>query len=338
MTADVVGSEWSYSLELARALAAHGVRVSLSTSCGTLTKDQRREAARVPGLAVYDAGFQLDWSAGFPEDLGKARSWLLKLEERLSPDIVHLNGFSYGPIVFRSPVVVVAHSASPMIRAGGERSDQIRLNAEIKAALDCADLLIVPTYALLDELKTSFHLNLPSKVIPYFRRGTDYRTSPKQKFVLSAGKSNEGAKARAAVERAASELDWPVVTANATRASTKTAEQFSKAAIYCIPSQSESSDVPVLEGALSRCALVIGDVPNLRENWNNCALFVPPGNTELLRKSLQMLIVDQDLREDMAQRAFTRAREFAPERCIDDYLDAYQGAFSEKHKQEAKII
>jgi len=332
MTADAGGNDWTYSLELARALAGHGARVSLSTSGGSISKEQRREAARVPGLAVYDVGFNLDWSEGFPKDLRKAADWMLTLEERLKPDIVHMNGFRYGPIAFRSPLVVAAHSDSEILPGPAESSDRVRFRSEMCAVLDLANLLVAPTYALLERLKAVYQVQTPTRVIPYFRRNSDYRNSPKQKFVFSAGRNTNSASEHSIIETAAGELDWPVITASGAAITLKSAEQMSKAAIYCLTSQSEASDVPVLEGALSRCALVIGDVPNLRENWNNCALFVPPGDSELLKKNLQTLIVDQDLREELAQRAYARAKEFSPERCIDDYLDAYQSAWSNKYK------
>jgi len=350
MTADVKSGDWSYSLELSRALAGHGVRVSVSTSGGILTKEQRRDAARVPGLAIYDSGLTLNWSQGFPEDIGKSTSWLLSLEERLKPDIVHLNGFIYGPIAFNSPVVVAVHSGLIVLPEPLELTDRMRFRTEVSAVLSCADLVVSPTYALLEDLKANYRFPTMSKVIPYFRRASSTIASPKQKFVYSASRYSDRNGANAVIETIAHEFDWPVVNAVANVSSpnghqlngasrkevrltpSKMADQISKAAIYCLPTQPEPSDVSVLEGALSRCALVISDSPNLRENWNNCALFVPPDDSVSLRKSLQLLIVDEDLREELGQRAYERAKEFSPEKCIDDYLDAYTLASNNKLK------
>ncbi len=61
MTADTVGGVFSYAIELARALAARGVRTSLATLGGPLSAPQREAAGRVPGLAVFESSFRLEW-------------------------------------------------------------------------------------------------------------------------------------------------------------------------------------------------------------------------------------------------------------------------------------
>lgn len=47
MTTDTVGGVWHYSLELARGLALHGVRVALATMGQPISAAQRLEAGRV---------------------------------------------------------------------------------------------------------------------------------------------------------------------------------------------------------------------------------------------------------------------------------------------------
>ena len=48
-----------------------------------------------------------------------------------------------------------------------------------------------------------------------------------------------------------------------------------RAAIYALPARYEPFGLSILEAALSGCALVIGDIPSLREIWADAALFVP---------------------------------------------------------------
>jgi glycogen(starch) synthase len=351
MTARIDSTEWIYSMELARALSSHGGRVSLCISGGLLTKEQRREAARVPGLAVFDTGEDLTWSGGFPKDLTKATNILRKLEENLRPDVVHLNGFTYGPVVFNMPVVLAAHSTAETMPGIVDTSDRLRYRAEMSASLEFADLVVAPTFALLEDLKRSFPFNTPCRVIPYFRQVTESKATAKRRYIYSAGQASENKSLLATVETVAEEMNWPIVSApdpvfgsifsTGQTSETKTvpakpSDQISKAAIYFLPAGSEPSDACVLEGALSRCALVIGDVPNLRENWNHCAMFVPPGDTESLKNNLRLLISDQDLREELGVRAYERAKEFSPERCIDAWLDVYQSAHASKLKHTAK--
>ena len=42
---------------------------------------------------------------------------------------------------------------------------------------------------------------------------------------------------------------------------------FAHAAIYCLPARYEPFGLSVLEAGLSGCALVLGDIPSLREIW-----------------------------------------------------------------------
>ena len=55
------------------------------------------------------------------------------------------------------------------------------------------------------------------------------------------------------------------------------ADWYARAAIYALPARYEPFGLSALEAALSGCALVLGDIPSLREIWGDAALFVPPG-------------------------------------------------------------
>jgi glycogen(starch) synthase len=354
MTSDVTTSEWNYSVEISRALSRHNMRVSLATTGGPLTKEQRREAARVPGLAIYDGGLNPGRPFTSQKDIADARSFLLTLEDRLSPDIVQLNGFGFGAAAFKSPVLLSLHSGVSSLL--GDLEERTRSRSEIKSILDSAELVVVPTFANLVLLKEIYNFTTSTKVIPHFRRTSDYCAIAKQKFIYSSGSHSRVSDVVDAMETAASEMNWPVVLdpgpipsnkatqlsfagrAQGRLAAANVAQQLSKAAIYCLPTANDLSDVPVLEGALSRCALVVCDLPNLRENWNNCALFVPADDHNALKQSLHLLMVDGGLREDLSLRAYDRAKEFSPERCIDDYLDAYQMAWMNKFRPSLKLI
>jgi glycosyltransferase involved in cell wall biosynthesis len=69
---------------------------------------------------------------------------------------------------------------------------------------------------------------------------------------------------------------------------------------------------------------VLGDIPSLREVWGDAALFVPPGDTEALEAALISLMKNPLYRQEMADRARTRALQYTPERTAVAYLAAYQ--------------
>jgi glycosyltransferase involved in cell wall biosynthesis len=101
------------------------------------------------------------------------------------------------------------------------------------------------------------------------------------------------------------------------------ADWYSSAAIYAHPARYEPFGLSVLEAAMSGCALVLGDIPSLRENWNGVALFVPPDEPQQLKAALLELIDDPALRKDLSQRSLCRSRLFSAEAMAAGYMNAY---------------
>ena len=110
MTADTVGGVWTYALELCRTLAAQGVEVALATMGAPLSPAQWTEAKQVPGLSLHESTYQLEWMDDPWKDVRAAGEWLLELEARLRPGLIHLNGYCHGALPWRAPALVVAHS------------------------------------------------------------------------------------------------------------------------------------------------------------------------------------------------------------------------------------
>ncbi len=101
------------------------------------------------------------------------------------------------------------------------------------------------------------------------------------------------------------------------------ASWFAIASIYAHPARYEPFGLTVLEAAMSKCALVLGDIPSLRELWQDAALFVPPEDTAALVRQLRVFCNDRAYREEMAEKAFVRSRCFTPQRMAHEYLAAY---------------
>ena len=80
----------------------------------------------------------------------------------------------------------------------------------------------------------------------------------------------------------------------------------------------------IVEAARAGCALVLGDIRSLRENWSGAALFVPPDNRRALAAAIQSLIDHEPTRLELARRAAARSRQFTVEAMTASYLDAYE--------------
>jgi glycosyltransferase involved in cell wall biosynthesis len=96
-----------------------------------------------------------------------------------------------------------------------------------------------------------------------------------------------------------------------------------RAALYALPARYEPFGLSVLEAALAGCALVLGDIPSLREVWGDAALFVAPEDRDGLAGALEWLMSRPAERERLAARARERALTFSPRRMARAYLHLY---------------
>jgi glycosyltransferase involved in cell wall biosynthesis len=101
------------------------------------------------------------------------------------------------------------------------------------------------------------------------------------------------------------------------------AREMAEASIYALPARYEPFGLSVLEAALSGCALVLGDIPSLREIWGPAALYVPPDDHAALRTALRRLIDDPAERTGLGAAARSRGLHFSTPRMTEAYLAAY---------------
>jgi len=352
MTADAVGGVWTYALDLARALAPHDVSVALATMGRLPTPAQRAEANAIYNLTLHPSAFALEWMADPWEDVARAGDWLRELEKDLEPDLIHLNGYAHGALPWRVPTLVAGHSCvlSWWRAVHGEDAPPAwdRYRSEVRRGLRAAGRVVAPTRAMLGALDTHYGPFAAGQVIPNGRDLSAFAPGEKQPFVFSAGRLWDEAKNIAALDAAASGLPWPVLVAgdtahpsgaSATPAHVRllgcltpaqVAGRLNRAAIYALPARYEPFGLSALEAGLSGCALVLGDIPTLREVWGDAALFVPPDDPDALRAALCRLIEDKSLREEMGVCACSRAQAYTLERMAEGYLGAYQALTQEK--------
>ncbi|RKH55657.1 glycosyltransferase family 4 protein [Corallococcus aberystwythensis] len=368
MTTDTVGGVWSYALELCRALCSRGVCVDLATMGAPLSGAQGQEARALPGLTVHESTWRLEWMDAPWDDVRAAGEWLLSLEARLSPDVVHLNGYCHGAGPFRAPVLVVAHSCvlSWWEAVKGEAAPACyqRYREEVAKGLHAASAVVAPTRAMLDAVRRHYcavppsraslrpggHEDAPrgvsafpsARVIPNARRAEDFVPAAKERFVLAAGRLWDEAKNLATLDAAAAGLPFDVHVAGAALhpgsgavvATRNTrplghlpppvlARWMSRASIYALPARYEPFGLSALEAALAGCALVLGDIPSLREVWGDAACFVPPDEPRALARALHFLMSHPNEREALAARGRQRALTFTPGRMVEAYLGLY---------------
>jgi glycosyltransferase involved in cell wall biosynthesis len=101
------------------------------------------------------------------------------------------------------------------------------------------------------------------------------------------------------------------------------AVHMARAAIFALPAKYEPFGLSAVEAALAGCALVLGDIPSLREVWGDAAMFVSPYDDDRLIAAIQTLCRNRSLRSRLSASARTRALELNPTRMGDAYAALY---------------
>jgi glycogen synthase len=346
MTADSVGGVWNYALQLIGELGKNGVEVTLLVMGGKPSPDQARQAAALKNLSLLGTDFRLEWMGEPEADLRLAGELLLELEAEQRPDVVHLNGYCHAGLPFAAPVLVTAHSdVSTWWRAcrGTPLPEEwSAYEQRVQAGVAAADLLVAPTASYLAEFTERHGRPRAGLVIPNGRDPAEFSNGPKRAVALAAGRLWDEAKNVDALCRAADGVSWPVLIAGDTvapegavlapppnvlclgkLAPEDMAARMAEAALFVAPARYEPFGLAVLEAALSGCALVLGDIPTLRELWEDAALFVDPDDSEALRDTMEALLFDAERTEALGQSARKRARRYTAERMAAAYLQAY---------------
>lgn len=346
MTADTMGGVWTYAMDLASELSARGVKIALATMGQRPSETQARRAHAIAGLTLFESDFKLEWMDDPWGDVTRAGSWLLELERRLRPDVVHLNGYCHGALPFRAPALVVGHSCVlswwEAVKGEPAPARYDRYRDEVARGIRAAARVVAPTRAMLASLERHYLVREPGIVIPNGRPFTDITPTPKELFVFCATRVWDEAKNVAALAKAAEGLPFPVLVAGDTKTPGGLSEVkldsvkllgdvshcdvmawMARAAIFALPALYEPFGLAALEAAGAGAALVLGDIPSLREIWGDAAVLVPPRDAAALQNALHELGGDERRRREFARRARARSIALTSCRMADQYVQIY---------------
>src|SRR5690606_20899248 len=188
-----------------------------------------------------------------------------------------------------------------------------RYRQVVAAGLRGADMVVAPTAAMLHCLRKWYGPLGNCRVVPHGLPdpATGSPTATKQPLVFSTGRLWDDAQNIAAVAQVAPRIRWPVFVASVPHpagraktpsgvrplgrlASAEVRQWYAKASIFALPARYEPFGMAPLEAASAGCALVLGDIPSLREVWDDAAVWVPPDDTSALQHALEALIQDAE--------------------------------------------
>jgi glycogen synthase len=346
MTADTVGGVWTYALELCRALGERGVEIVLATQGAPLRDGQRRAASALPNVAIEESSFRLEWMSDPWPDVQRGDAWLLELEAKHAPDVVHLNDLTRGALAWRAPALVVGHSCVlswwRAVRREPVPPQWNRYHERVGRSLRAAAIVVAPGAAMLSELIRHYGPLPRTRVIHNGRDAGAFRIRDKERFVFGAGRVWDEAKNLAALGRVARALPWSVFIAGDSRHpdggeascgaahliglldEAALARWYGAASIYALPARYEPFGLSALEAALAGCALVLGDIPSLREIWGDGADFVDPFDDAALKHALERLIAEPRRRRELVVRSRSTALSLSVRRMTESYMDTYR--------------
>jgi glycogen synthase len=360
MTTQTTRPAWDHRLELSGLLGRCGIDVALATLGEPPTNVQLEETLRIPSLQIFPGRFANGWRDDDWNEVERAAAWLLHLEEHVEPDIVQLDSYALGAVPFRAPKLLEGHHC-PVCRdrALSDATTSVlweRYRQAVQCALRESRMVVTPSSSRRShELTAAFGSRAgvpgdPARALPTAlpQPGT------KNDLILSAGCFGDAARALPALaevarrgrvagggaggrrvgRRGAGEPAHPAGAGHLARPPGR----LVRAGVGLRPALPlRPLGLSALEAALAGCALVLGDVPSLRETWEGAALFVTPGDPEDLRRALDLLISEPKGLRGLAQRARTRALLLSPERRAAAFLEAYADVLRDRSGESSAL-
>ncbi len=282
ITSDTLNGNWTYTRELVSGLITRGLRVTLVSFGEIPLPDQTAWMERLHGLAYHPTAFRLDWMQEGQQNFDDASAYLCSLVKETRPDVFHSNHLCYGALPVAIPRVVremvIHHGRNPIF-----------FNPYV-----AKEDSVLAIGRLLDPAKQVNLLTQQTHPVPVCIVGDDGPEQSPRVPVRADVKFSDG--------DAGISLKGPQTEAELRLL-------YSRAALYAGTYRYDPSGMAVLEAALSRCALILNDIPSLHEIWGPAAVYFRTNESESLAEAVRILSADVQLRRNFANRAFQRARE-----------------------------
>jgi glycosyltransferase involved in cell wall biosynthesis len=351
LATDAGGGARTHGLDLARGLRARGIEVVLA-SLGPAPTAAERAAAEAAEVPLEHRPLGLEWADGAWRDAGAAGEWLRGLERSYGCDLVHVEGYALASCQVAAPKIVAARGCKlswwESVLGEPPPPQWTPYREAVSAALASATHVVAPTRWMRQAVERHYGAPPRLSVIHDARQPGGLEAAGKRSFVLGAGRFADEAKNLRTLARAGRALPWPVKIAGlldgdeaaaegvdesyegvellCALSAAELAELYASAPIFAAPARYEPFGLTILEAALSGCALVLGDIPSLRELWDDAAVFVPPDDVAALSVCLQDLVRHPEMRHEMGLEAQARAAAYRYDDMIEAYLHVYASA------------
>ncbi|CAA9524114.1 MAG: Glycosyltransferase [uncultured Sphingomonas sp.] len=356
LTTDAVGGVWTYSLDLAAALAAEVDAVVILAVLGPAPNaDQLTRAAAVPGLQLIHTGLPLDWTATSSEELRASAETLADLADQADAEVVQLHSPALAVGTYRAPVVTVVHSCVATwwsaVKTGPLPDDFAWRMAIAREGLRRSELVVTPSRAFAETVQQAYGLKHPPAAVHNGRFHPAAGASSSGSFAFTAGRLWDEGKNVAAFDAAAAlsavpfKAAGPVQGPNGARVDVRSAEllgflaeedltaTLAQQPIFVSAAKYEPFGLSVLEAAQAGCALVLSPIPTFRELWSGAALFAD--GAEEIAAAVDRLAADPSERAALGAAAKARSERFTPAAMATTMLGHYRALLGSERRAAA---
>ena len=358
LTTDAIGGVWTYSLDLAAALAqAEDVAVTLAVLGPVPDAEQLTAAAATPGLQLIQPGLPLDWMAEDADTVRQSAAALAELASLAEADLVQLHTPALACASYPAPVVSVVHSCLATwwsaVKTGPLPDDFAWRTDLVREGLRRSDLVVTPTHAFVGMVRQAYGLRRQPEAVHNGRKPWTAPERPRADFAFTAGRLWDEGKNAAAFDRAAALSTTPFLAAGPLQGPNGTAAQLQHAQglgrldeaaladrlagrpVFVSTARYEPFGLSVLEAAQAGCALVLSDIPTFRELWDGAALFVSPHDEKAVAAAVDRLIADPATRAALGKQARTRAAGYTPQATATAMLGHYRALLGSARRAAA---
>lgn len=348
ITVDPYGTAWCYILTLIPYLQSLKIKVLLAVTGGELRPSQVAQLDALPDLTWSHLPGKLSWMEAPWEDVNRAGGWLMRLANRFQPDIVHVNSYPFAALPWKVPVLVTAQACAiswwQAVKGLPVPEHYREYHRRVSLGLNAATKIVAATRHTLNTLYCNYGFKTPTQMVRHGRDFSGELVGEKRPYILSAGRCWDEGRNVMLLEAIADQVPWPIYISGDTVDPqtgeniplTKTQclgwlsdegfqEAVTHASVLAAPVLYEPFSYSVLTAAAAGCALVLGDVPSMRELWHDVAIFIPPDRPDLWSSQLQLLCENPAWAKVLGERARERAATFSGLEMAADYVEVYGG-------------
>ena len=356
LTTDAVGGVWTYSLDLATALAAEADTIVFLAVLGPAPdNEQLTRAAAVPGLQLIETGLPLDWTAANAQELRSTAEALAAIADQAQIDLAQVHAPALAAANFPVPVVTVVHSCVATwwaaVKSGTLPNDFGWRTAVAREGLKRSALTVTPSRAFGEAVQQAYGLDQPPATVHNGRAPMASSGTSGAPFAFTAGRlwdegkniaTFDAASACASVPfKAAGPTDGPngtQVHLNYAEALGRLGEEdlaviLAKQPIFVSAAAYEPFGLSVLEAAQAGCPLVLSSIPTFRELWSGAALFAD--GPDAIAATVDRLAAHPAERERLGAAAKVRAERLTPAAMGQAMLAHYQALLTSERRAAA---